>query len=127
MQLYELREKTLGLLIALRKYGTIGPENYVRNNGKTTALLIYAKELVDTLSAGDTVIVACHSSLYVHRYRELFPQSVNNPTFVFSAPGPGYKNLHLLVDEPRLLKWNQHEWDYLTKRAKKIVSVGKAF
>lgn len=123
MQLYELRPTTLQLYLDLKKYGTIGPHNTVRNNGKTTALLIYAKELQDTLPAGSTVMVAGHTSFIVNMYRSLFPQSVNNPAFIFGAPH-GYKNLHLLVDEPYLLKWNQHEWDEIG-RAARVVSVGK--
>ena len=122
MQLYELRPTTLQLAIDLKKYGTIGPRNHVRNNGKTTALLIYAKELVDTLPSGNKVMVASHNADVVRMYRALFPQSVNNPGFIFAAPR-GYKNLHLLVDEPMKLGWNQQEWDDLGRCAK-TVSVG---
>jgi hypothetical protein len=124
MKLYELWPTTLQMVIDLKKYGTLGPRNAVRGNGKTTALLIYAQELVDTLPPGATVMVACHSADIIAKHRALFPHLANRPNFIFGAPHV-QKKLHLLVDEPLLLKWNQHEWDEIGRTAKKTVCVGK--
>jgi hypothetical protein len=123
VKLYELWPTTLQMVIDLKKYGTLGPRNAVRNNGKTTALLIYAQELVDTLPPGATVMVACKPTrFYQDMHRRLFPQTVNAPVFSSAAPLDRRK-LHLLVDEPLLLKWEQHEWDVLGRSAR-VISVG---
>jgi hypothetical protein len=124
MKLYELWPTTLQMVIDLKKYGTLGPRNAVRGNGKTTALLIYAQELVDTLPPGATVMVAAAGSYIMRQHQALFPQAVTKPAFIFGAPHV-QKKLHLLVDEPLLLKWNQHEWDDLGRTAAKVVCVGK--
>lgn len=129
MELYELRQKTHLLYLNLRKYGTIGPENYGRRNGKTTALMIYAKELLDTSKPGERVWYACKpTSLYKGWFRGLFPQAVSLPDFVSAAPHvEGVVSGHLLVDEPYLLKWDEHEWNLVTRPSIKIVTVGRAF
>lgn len=122
MELYELRPKTLELYLKLKHQPTIGPENYIRGNGKTTALLILAKELLDTTLGG--VLVAYYNPNWMrNEFRKLFPQAVSQPGFISAAPRGLRKGARLLVDEPALLKWSQREWDDIGRQAK-VTSVG---
>ena len=124
MKLYELWPTTLQMVLDLKKYGTLGPRNAVRANGKTTALLIYAQELQDTLPPSATVMVAGQNSYILSHYRKLFPQEVKGPLFTSSAP-VAHDRLYLLVDEPMRLNWTTKEWDCIGLAAAKVITVGK--
>lgn len=107
MELYDISPKTAEMVELLRTRGTISAFNRDRQNGKTTALLIFAKELVDKVPYGSreaVLVLAAPQMRMPVRYRELFPHAGPQPGFItdIKAAYGGYTKLTLLVDEPYL-------------------------
>lgn len=111
MKLYELKQDTLRILESLRNTGTGGEYDSQRSVGKTTALLIRAKQLVDA-DDGPVIYVAngVLASMAKDRYRFLFPTGWE-PIFTGRIPDLiGRKGTSLLVDEPYILNLGTGEW-----------------
>jgi hypothetical protein len=116
LELYELRPTTLELVIALRENNTIGSRNYIRGNGKTTALMIHAKELMDNAKKGELVVMAGHNiSFLSYTWDNLFGRSVTTPIFT-TEPLRGFpRSTYLLLDEPYGLKWTDHDFRAMSR------------
>lgn len=114
-QLYDLYPKTLEILNNLRKNGTDGLA--YRKEGKTAALLIRAKELLD---AGHTVLyvggestASYHRELYIHIHGE----GAKAPVWVrnFSNIAGRKEGSYLLIDEPTysMQRFHSRDRDYI--------------
>jgi len=108
MELYQLKASTLAIVDELRRDGT-SSVNHIRGNGKSTALLIRAKELLDQANRGYTVFVLTHDPrLYTRLFKDLFPKSVGGPTFIGSDGLYSIRNGARgwqLIDEPGLVRY----------------------
>jgi hypothetical protein len=114
LELYQLRPSTLELVTMLREIGTIGPHNYQRNNGKTTALMIYAWQLLNThnITGSNVLIYLCNQpQLYRAWYRERLPHVDKQPLFSRAKPYGYGDGSYVLVDEPWSLNFEPRDWD----------------
>lgn len=110
MELYELTPKTLAMVESLRTTGNAGIDTWwERGTGKTTALMIYAKELLDE---GQDVYYAYFNKRWaMNKWQQMFPQSVCSPLFISDFVSiRGRDRNYVLVDEPSLIGWKATQW-----------------
>lgn len=103
MELYDLKADTIRALNALQTEGRY--HGYKRAEGKTTALLIRARQLLDK---GIKVWVLGVPQLKLrNRYDELFDWPGITPVFLNSQRDIRTIDGYLLIDEPWMLNRNQ--------------------
>jgi hypothetical protein len=136
MELYQLRVRTLQILDSLRKSGTGGPAGAGRGVGKTTALLLRAKELLDDRGGmGHVFILTAFTKTNLGflelQWDQMFGSHIGVSVRFIGHTGHirGYRNAHVLIDEPYLLKKTADEWKSFYQECArqniKIESVGR--